>query len=212
MYFKRFFHFLLILLIVTNMHSFAKDIVYFSPDDHPSDKLINLIDNAHHKIYAAVYMITDKTIAEALIKAKKRGVDVKVIMDRASFEGSWGKGKLLKENNIDLFVFGLHAKQKTKFPSALMHNKFALIDNQLWNGSFNWTKNANKNNQENVILTDNSTLYKRFQKHFDVLKERSEEVKQTRYAHRENRDDLWTQTKMFLNNIAKTVHTSLFGI
>ncbi|MFA6527554.1 MAG: phospholipase D-like domain-containing protein [Candidatus Babeliales bacterium] len=211
MRFKRIFSFFSLLLIVIFAQPVTgKDVVYFSPDDHPSEKLIDLINHAHHKIYAAVYMITDRNIAEALTNAKKRGVDVKVIMDRASFEGSWGKGKYLKENNIELFVFGLGSKPKTKFPSALMHNKFALIDNQLWNGSFNWTRNANKNNQENVILTDNSALYTRFQKHFEVLKVRSQSVAQKYTARNAQTDNtLWNRTRTFFQSFKESLRIKL---
>lgn len=190
-------HFLL-LSFLASMHSpslTSKDLVYFSPDDHPTEKLINLIDNARDSIRAAVYMITDTKIATALINAKKRGVNIEIVIDRSSFDGSWGKGKYLNENNIRLFVFGLNAKPRTRFPSALMHNKFALIDNQLWNGSFNWTRNANKNNQENVILTDNRDLYKRFQKHFDILKNRSTAIVAKRKINRDRKPYLWQQAR-----------------
>ena len=213
MLFKRFFLFLPLLLIVMFIQPISgKDVVYFSPDDHPSEKLIDLINHAKHKIYAAVYMITDKQIAQALIGAKKRGVDVKIIMDRASFEGSWGKGKYLREHNIELFVFGLGSKPRTKFPSALMHNKFALIDNQLWNGSFNWTRNANKNNQENVILTDNSALYGKFQNHFKILKDRCQSISQKYTARQAERDDAWTRTRKIFETVTETLRIKIFGL
>lgn len=213
MYYKRFSFSLILLLAVNSLPSLTgKDIVYFSPDDHPSEKLIALINHAQHKIYAAVYMITDKNITHALINAKKRGVDVKVIMDRASFESSWGKGKYLKEHHVDLFVFGLGSKPKTKFPSALMHNKFALIDDQLWNGSFNWTRNANKNNQENVILTDNTHMYEKFKKHFDVLKERCQPVAQKHLMCHTHNKDLWAQTKIIFETITEKLRIKILGL
>ena len=30
-----------------------------------------------------------------------------------------------------------------------MHNKFVLLDNQIWTGSYNWTVSAKKRNKEN---------------------------------------------------------------
>lgn len=152
----------------------GKTEVFFSPDDHPTDKLLSLIQQANTKIYAAVYMITDKNIADALINAKKRGVDVKVIVDASSVDSSFGKGILLKKNNIDVFVYRSGVKKtatKMRF-NPIMHHKFALIDNRLWTGSFNWTKAANFKNQENVIITDNKKTYGKFEAHFQVLKKR----------------------------------------
>ncbi len=148
--------------------------VLFAPDDHPTNRLLSLINDAQSKIYAAVYMITDKQIAQALIDAKKRGVDVQIIVDASSVETPYGKGTLLKENNIDLFVFNYNAKSdhKKTWHSALMHNKFALIDQKLWTGSFNWTKSANLKNQENVIIIDNNDVCTKFEKHFQCMKMR----------------------------------------
>jgi phosphatidylserine/phosphatidylglycerophosphate/cardiolipin synthase-like enzyme len=144
--------------------------VLFAPDDHPTNRLLTLIDQARSKIYAAVYMITDKQIAQALINAKKRGVDVQIIVDTSSVNTSYGKGNLLKENNIDLFVFNCSSKYKKSWHSALMHNKFALIDQKLWTGSFNWTKSANLKNQENVIIIDTKDVCEKFEKHFQRMK------------------------------------------
>jgi phosphatidylserine/phosphatidylglycerophosphate/cardiolipin synthase-like enzyme len=144
--------------------------VFFAPDDRPTSKLISLIEQAHTKIYAAVFMITDKTIAEKLIEARKRGVDVQVIVDRSSWEGGYGKGMLLKDGKVDMFVFGRNHQHS--FHQPLMHNKFAIIDKKLWTGSFNWTKSANEKNQENVIVTDAADICARFEHHFNVLKKR----------------------------------------
>lgn len=145
---------------------------YFSPDDHPAERLINLINCTKRKIYGAVYMFTDALIADALINAKKRGVDVKIIVDNATMDYEYGKGELLKENGIDVYVFTIQGK-KSKFGTPLMHNKFALIDNQVWTGSFNWTRSANQKNQENVIVTTNKKVYAKFEKQFEILKGRA---------------------------------------
>ena len=70
-----------ILLISSNL-AFGKSEVFFSPDDKPTNELIRKINKAKNKIHAAVYMITDKNIAKALITAKnKRGIDVQIITD-----------------------------------------------------------------------------------------------------------------------------------
>jgi phosphatidylserine/phosphatidylglycerophosphate/cardiolipin synthase-like enzyme len=157
---------------LTFLAAFGITEVFFSPDDRPASRLVQLINESHTKIYAAIYMITDKNIAEALVCAKKRGVAVQVIVDPSSMEGSYGKGQLLKTGNVDLFVFGNDKSQRRSFHQPLMHNKFAVIDNKVWTGSFNWTKSANEKNQENVILTDDVRVKDRFEHHFELLKQR----------------------------------------
>ncbi len=148
--------------------------VLFSPDDHPTNRLLQLINQAQTRIHAAVYMLTDKTITDALIAAKNRGVDVQMILDSSSVDGLSGKGNMLKQHNMNLYVYdnGSRRSGKRFFYASIMHNKFALIDNHVWTGSFNWTKSANNKNQENVVITDDQIIYKKYEQHFDVIKTR----------------------------------------
>lgn len=152
--------------------------VFFSPDDSPTKRLIEQINLTQRRIYAAVYMLTDKQVAEALVRAKYRGVSVKIIVDKASAEYEYGKANMLRDAGIEVSVFTEGGKP-SKY-SALMHNKFALLDNKVWTGSFNWTKSANQKNQENVILTTNKKVCKRFEDHFEVLKKRCQLYKPAR--------------------------------
>jgi len=156
----------------------SKSMVYFSPEDNISSKLVNLINQTMTKIHAAVFVITDKKIAQALIEAKKRGVDVQIITDRSCLDHESGKVDILKEGDIDVFVFKDRSHKQnnnrtvSKFRNdALMHDKFALIDNNLWTGSFNWTVSADKKNKENVIITDEAEVYKKYDAEFEKLKQ-----------------------------------------
>lgn len=162
-----------ILALTASITLFSSPQIYFSPDDRPRNKLIELINDAQHRIYAAVYMITDKKIANALVEAKKRGLDVQIITDQSCAKSEFGKIKTLLENNIDVHVYAPE-KSARQLSAPLMHDKFALIDyNKIWTGSYNWTKSASEVNQENAILiSDDNEMYERFLSQFSVLKER----------------------------------------
>jgi len=169
--------FLLSFLLISSPQLQPRSIVYFSPDDHPTEHLIRYIDQAKIRIYAAIYMFTDKNFAQALIRAKKeRKVDVQMITDRTSVENKYGKVYLLIEQGIKTFKFQNGSKRGARF-APLMHNKFAIIDDKVWTGSFNWTISANKKNQENVIYTDEKKVLARFEAHFEKLKNRSKRNK-----------------------------------
>lgn len=148
---------------------FTKTDVFFSPKDDIETKLIDKINVAKNRIHAAIYMLTDKNIAQSLIDAKKRGVDVQVITDISCFESKFGKMKLLKDGGISVFVFKPNGN-KNKYQNELMHNKFALIDNVLCTGSFNWTISANRRNQENIIFMDDESILQKYEKKFEELK------------------------------------------
>lgn len=165
------FAFLLVFIIhFSSQTCQGRTIVYFAPDDHPQKYLISYLKDAKTRIYAAVYMFTDEEIAEALIDAKKRKVDVQIITDQSSVESQHGKISLLCENEITTYVFKTNQKSKKFLP--LMHNKFAIIDNNVWTGSFNWTFSANNKNQENVIYTTSKTALEKYLAHFEKLKKR----------------------------------------
>src|SRR4051812_43534824 len=58
--------------------------VYFSPEDHLDKRLIEQIDKENKSIHVCIYTFTHRAIADALVEAKKRGVEVEVIVDRFS--------------------------------------------------------------------------------------------------------------------------------
>src|SRR5258706_15120048 len=56
--------------------------LYYSLDRKQNDKeLVRVIDGAHKYLYFAIYTFTKANIADAIIRAKQRGVDVRGIID-----------------------------------------------------------------------------------------------------------------------------------
>lgn len=154
----------------------------FSPEDRTTQTLLEMISNARKSIHAAVYFLTDKVIAQALIDAKKsRNIDVKIILDPISTDPKYGKADLLAGGNIDTFVFNpkikpaktiLNSPDRWGFNGPIMHNKFAIFDHAtVWTGSFNWTVSANVANCENVIITNNREICKKYEQYFATLLE-----------------------------------------
>lgn len=109
--------------------------LFFLPQPSSANKIISLIDNAKKTISVAMYTFTRFDFAEALVRARNRGVKVKVVLDRSSSVGSSKQiANFLKRKKIDLFV-------NTEI--GLNHHKFLYIDEDiLVNGSANWTKAA----------------------------------------------------------------------
>ncbi len=144
----------------------------FSPEDKPGTHLVTMINNARKRVLAAVYMLTDKHIATAMVHAKnKRHVDVQLVTDASCLDTRGNQIQFLKNNHVDTFLFP-STKTSAGRTSNIMHHKFALIDDKVWTGSYNWTWSANYRNQENVIITDDVSAVSRFEKQFDRLKDR----------------------------------------
>jgi phosphatidylserine/phosphatidylglycerophosphate/cardiolipin synthase-like enzyme len=76
--------FLIIILILTLCFStLAKTEVYFSLYDNPQKEIIKNINQAQAFINIVMYLFTDKEIVLPLIDAQKRGVKVRVYLDRS---------------------------------------------------------------------------------------------------------------------------------
>jgi len=88
------------------------------------------------------YAFTSTPIARALIQAKQRGVDVKVLLDKTQVKTKYSSATYLLNNAIWVRI-DAHP--------VIAHNKVILVDNStLITGSFNFTKAANDKNAENL--------------------------------------------------------------
>jgi hypothetical protein len=137
---------------------------YFSPNDNISQKIIDLINNAKKTIHIAIYTLTDWSIKTALLGAKKRGVDIEIIVNQTPEQtDSHPLIKTLIDNDIIVHIF----QQRN---TLIMHNKFAIFDdNIIVTGSYNWTYNA-KQSYENVIIIHNAKACPRFITQFKEIK------------------------------------------
>jgi phosphatidylserine/phosphatidylglycerophosphate/cardiolipin synthase-like enzyme len=124
--------------------------IYFSPKDHTDERIIELINNAHQYIYAPTFLITHKGIAEALIRAKHRGIDVRIIIDANSINTRNSKHKILRSNNILL---------KTENYAGKLHSKSMIIDDKyLITGSMNFSNSGVNKNDENTLIIENNVI------------------------------------------------------
>ena len=139
------------------------------------EELVGPVEVLDAKGYEIVFMTPKGERPHALPPSMEAGffdppLD-KVVTDEYCLNSKYGKIKMLLEHNVKTFIFdGTSCKKMGWAP--LMHNKFAIIDNNIWTGSFNWTVSANIQNQENAIYTDNKKVHQRFLAHFKKLKKR----------------------------------------
>lgn len=138
--------------------------VYFCPADDCANRLIGKINSAHETVNIAVYAFTLDSVADALVRAKWRGVQVKVIFDDSQITEKSEDGTLLSA--------GIPIKRKKG--SGAMHNKFCIIDGEIvGTGSFNYSKNAQTENNENLIFVSSKKIADAYQEEFDRLWEAS---------------------------------------
>lgn len=123
-------------------------------------KIIESISQAKSTIKVAMAYFTDKEIADELISARQKGVEVNIVLSNDITNNEIIdrlKGK------VSLVIFESNGR-------GIMHHKFCIIDNSLLlHGSYNYTYNATKNNQESLNVTDSYNLISEYSNIFDTL-------------------------------------------
>ncbi len=134
--------------------------VVYSLDQKQNDKeLIALIEGAKSHIYFAIYTFTLTDVAEALAAAKKRGVDVRGVVDsgQAAEKFSAPVMEILQNAGIPIVV------EKHPSGSGIMHIKALVTDQAYALGSYNWTSSATNINDEILEIGTDETLRKTYE-------------------------------------------------
>jgi len=131
------------------------------------EKLIEFINNAQSSIHIASFEFNLTPVAEALIAAKNRGVDVKWITDNENgleYDIQPGRGQFAL-----LLGAGIEVKDDAG-RSALMHNKFWIFDQQItWTGSTNVTVNGIFKQNNNVLVIRSPEVAFIFEREFQEM-------------------------------------------
>ena len=117
----------------------------------------------------AIFDFTSGDLADALVRAKERGIALRVIADPKRGADKNSETPFLQKKGVNLRL--LPGKGR-----GIMHNKFAIFDGKiLLTGSYNWTESAEKYNWENVIILDDTAVVKVFRDEFEKMWKKARE-------------------------------------
>ncbi len=135
--------------------------IYFSPDDNIERILLRRIEKARSSIHFMAFSFTSDGIGDAMIRKFKEGVHVFGL-----FEGRGSRGG--PSEYIKMKVEGLPVKLDHN--RNLMHHKVIVIDRfRVITGSYNFSRNADRYNDENILIIDNAAIAGRYLEEFDRL-------------------------------------------
>ncbi|HUY62557.1 MAG TPA: phospholipase D-like domain-containing protein [Candidatus Paceibacterota bacterium] len=119
--------------------------VLYSLDAKQNDKeIISLIDVATSHVYFAMYEFTLKDIADALVRAKERGLDVRGLVDAGESASSYDAPII-----AELVAAGIPVEtERHADGTGIMHIKAVVTDAAYALGSYNWTNSATTENDE----------------------------------------------------------------
>jgi len=138
--------------------------VFFSPNYGGEDCLSNIvseINSATNYIYIQTYVMTSQGIVDSLINAHNRGVNVDVVIDKLCTNYMKFITALVT-NNISVVMDHKH---------AIAHNKIMVMDDYIViTGSYNFTRAAERNNAENLVIFHSVDIAKRYKDNFKIHK------------------------------------------
>lgn len=143
----------------------AKDTLFLLPQEskQAEQKIEELIKSSQQSIEVAMYNFSLKSLAQELIQAKKRGLEVKVFLDEEKSKDKSSEYKLLKKNGVDVILIG-YTKLHTKL--AIFDKKVAVF------GSSNWTKESFDKNYEIIVVSQQDDMLKKLNQFIKQLKEK----------------------------------------
>jgi len=134
---------------------------YFFPNASNEEKVVSMLRTCKKKLDIAIFSLTLDSIAEAILEAFQRGVKVRMIADDECAKNKGSNVKLIASVGVPC---------KTDNAVYHMHHKFAVLDESVViMGSFNWTGQAVKYNQENIFFYEDKNIASQYSQEFERL-------------------------------------------
>lgn len=140
--------------------------VHFSPRGGCTEAVVKELSNAKTTVLVQAYSFTSAPIAKALVDAHKRGVDVRVILDKSQRTEKYSSADFVAHAGIPTLIDSRH---------AIAHNKVMVIDGEtVLTGSFNFTKAAEEKNAENLLVIRDKAIAEKYASNWESHKTHSE--------------------------------------
>ena len=118
--------------------------IRFSPRGGCQDAIVQELQKARKEIFVQAYSFTADPLTYALVDAKKRGVNVVIVLDKSHEIDKYSDLRIFLEQGMSPLIDAEH---------AIAHNKIIVIDKKVVvTGSYNFTNQAEGENAENVVI------------------------------------------------------------
>lgn len=140
--------------------------VAFSPNEGAEALVVKVIDSAQQSVRMLTYSFTSVPVTAALVRARKRGVDVAMVVDAKNNLAEDRSGKAKHALNA---VVNAGGRVRTIGSYPIHHDKVICVDGQtVETGSYNYSAQAASRNSENVlVMWGNPKLAAVYLKHWE---------------------------------------------
>jgi phosphatidylserine/phosphatidylglycerophosphate/cardiolipin synthase-like enzyme len=142
---------------------------YFAPEDKVAAKVVARLKQAARTIDFMAFSFTDDDIGAVVLERAKGGVKVRGVFENTGSETQYSEYGKMKQAGLDVWQDG---------NPYLMHHKVFIIDGKtVILGSFNFSQNAEEENDENLIIVDDTTLVAQFDAEFARVYDQAKSAK-----------------------------------
>lgn len=128
--------------------------VLFSPEDPVQERLVDLLKSAQQSIYFMAFSFTDDKMGKVISERAKAGVEVHGVFEKLGSKSKYSEYGRLKRQKLDV---------KRDGNKGIMHHKVMVIDKKIViTGSYNFSKNADRSNDENVVVLHSEAVAQQY--------------------------------------------------
>jgi phosphatidylserine/phosphatidylglycerophosphate/cardiolipin synthase-like enzyme len=139
---------------------------YFSPYDNIEAQVVKRLSEAKETVHCSLYGITNVKITSTLKTLLDQGVEVKLCLDKMQAAGKYDTHQQLADAGAEVLI---------KKSAVLEHNKFCVIDDtRVVMGSWNFSNNAQKQDNSLVDLSASDAIIKQFSDAFQRIHKRDQ--------------------------------------
>ncbi len=134
---------------------------YFSAEDGVAQKIIDTVNTAKQSIYFMAFSFTQDAIGKAMEDRAKAGAKLQGVFETTGSSTPFSEYTKMKKAGFDVYQDG---------NPWVMHHKVIIIDEQtIIFGSFNFSDNADKSNDENILIVHDPEMAKAFKAEYDKV-------------------------------------------
>ncbi len=134
---------------------------YFAAEDGVAQRVAAQIRQAQHSIRFLAFSFTHDGIAQAVLDRAKAGVQVSGVFETTGSNTRFSEYGKLKQAGLEVYQDGN--------PYVMHHKVFILDDDTVIFGSFNFSDNADKDNDENLLIVKDAGFAQPFIQEFDKV-------------------------------------------
>jgi phosphatidylserine/phosphatidylglycerophosphate/cardiolipin synthase-like enzyme len=134
---------------------------YFAPEDGVENAIISEIASADSRIDFMMFSFTSEPIAEAMLARMVYGAHVRGVFEASQAGSEYSRDEWLAGRGAEIYI---------DQNDATMHHKVLIVDAEtVITGSYNFSRAANTENDENVLIIQSAPLAARYLNVMDKL-------------------------------------------